>query len=117
MTDKYSVRTDVTIILTTVIPDDRHLVLDLPDDAPTGPAEVRISVPILPPPTESTDEPVNPALEAARAKLRAAGSLSTVWKAPDDAVLLSDEELFKLMEEFAGGPSVDEIMKDIRGEW
>ncbi|MBA3873691.1 MAG: hypothetical protein ABI970_23965 [Chloroflexota bacterium] len=115
MSDKMTLRKDVTITLATTIPSDRHLVIDLPADVPVGPAEIRISIPVSP--TADEVSPVNPALEIARAKFRAVGSLSTTWKAPEDALILTDEELFKLTEQLAGGASVDEIMKDIRGDW
>lgn len=118
MSDKMTLRKDVTITLATTIPSDRHLVIDLPVDVPVGPAEIRISIPVSPTTSEaSSSSSINTALEIARAKFRVAGSLSTTWQAPEDAVILSDDELFKLTEQLTGGESVDEIMKDIRGDW
>lgn len=114
MIDKMTLRKDVTITLATIIPANRHLVIDLPADAPTGPAEVRISIPL---PT-NTDKGVNDlsSLDELRTQLLAAGRL-VEFKAPENIQALSDEELFELTDQLAGGSSVDEIMKDIRGEW
>lgn len=109
------------IILSTVIGDDHKLVLDLPPDTPTGPVEIRLVV------SPAEAEPVVDEAEAIakwrqereriRAKLAAAGFLSTVnYDIPEDAEELSDEELYELGKLPPGSRSSEEILDEIRSD-
>jgi hypothetical protein len=73
------------ITISTTIGEDRRLVIDLPPDTPTGQVEL-----IIRPAQQSTF--ANPARETARAKLLAAGALSTAHHAPEGTVPLTPEE-------------------------
>ena len=102
------------ITLSVEIPKDRHLVLDLPSDVPIGKADITIH------PHEQASpsaQVVNSAHEAARAKLLAAGILSTAHVAPKDAVRLSDEALQRLGTLPAGSPSLDDLINEDRGTY
>jgi hypothetical protein len=106
------------ITIETIIHEDRKLTIDLPPDVPIGQVEVEVIV-----------RPVNRVDEAAalvkwraeyerlRAKLAAAGALSTIWKAPEGAVELSEEELWKLGQMPAGAPSSEQLVREDRGEY
>lgn len=60
---------------------------------------------------------VNPAREAARAKLLAAGVLVTQFDVPEGAVRLSTEELLKIGKLPPGARSSLELINEDRGEW
>jgi hypothetical protein len=98
------------IILSVEVGEDRRLIIDLPPDTPTGPAAV-----VIKPHELEGVSTTNPAREAARAKLLAAGILSTAHRAPEGAVALSDEQLQRLGERPLGGISLDEIIDEDRG--
>src|SRR5260370_6146382 len=80
-----------TVTLLVEIPADHHLVLDLPAELPVGQAEVTIK-----PQSAAYQPPLNPAREAARTKLLAAGKLVTDIRAPEGIVPLSPEELLRI---------------------
>ena len=77
-----------TITLSVVVGEDRRLVIDLPPDTPTGPAELTIH-PATPPRDESARDRV-------RAKLLEAGLLVTTIRAPEGTKPLSPEEILQL---------------------
>lgn len=100
------------ITLSAIIGEDRRLVIELPPNTPTGLVDLVIrlheNVPSAP-----TD---NPAREAIRAKLLAAGRLVTDIYASEDAVPLSPEELLRIGRLPPGSPSLDELIDEDRGE-
>ncbi|MCC7452193.1 MAG: hypothetical protein IT324_32635 [Anaerolineae bacterium] len=61
--------------LTVTVNEDRRVVIDLPADMPTGPAEIIVRSLEQPAEQSQSNIPQNPAREAARAKLLAAGFL------------------------------------------
>ncbi|MHB8627010.1 MAG: hypothetical protein ACYDBJ_06110 [Aggregatilineales bacterium] len=100
------------ITLTVEIPADHHLELDLPEELPAGAAQITIQSQSLP-----GAAVVNPAREAARAKLLAAGRLVTGIHAPPGAVLLSNEELEHLGQLAPGARSSEAMLDDERGPY
>ena len=78
----------VAIKLSTVIGKDRKLVVDLPENAPTGAVELIIQQ------AEATLSPAtNPAREAARTKLQQAGLLSSAHHLPTGTRIPTDAEV------------------------
>ena len=98
------------IILSLEIGEDHRLVIDLPPDVPSGPVQVTIT-----PQPAANGGVVNPAREAARAKLLAAGLLKSTYVVPPDFVRPPDEQLQKLVKLPPGSPSIDEIIDEDRG--
>lgn len=94
------------ITLSVMVGEDRRLVIDLPPDTPVGPVDVVIT------PREKI---INPAREAARAKLLAAGRLVTNIRAPEGTVPLSPEELLRIGQRPPGTKSLDEMIDEDRG--
>lgn len=109
------IQKNLTVTLTATIPDSRQLVINLPQDTPTGEAEVSINIPLAEsaPPIAESGEITR---EELRARLRAGGLLVELSE-PDIGDVLDDEELWALGDQLPPGPSVDEIMKEIRGEY
>jgi hypothetical protein len=97
-----------------IVGEDRRLVIDLPAEVPVGPAELVIR-PLEQP--QSNDVPQNPAREAARAKLLAAGVLATDLGIPDDIQPLSEQELDRLGRLLAGGRSTLDMINEDRGTY
>ncbi len=107
------------ITLSVQIPKDRHLVLDLPADTPIGEAEVIIK-PHSQTPEVSTEAPrdvshTNPAREAARAKLLAAGKLVEGDHAPEGTVALTPEERMRTGTLPPGARPSEELIDEDRG--
>ena len=100
-----------SITIPIVIGEDRRLNIQLPAEVPVGPAELVVK------PREDSASFMNPAREAARAKLLAAGLLSTAHVAPKDAVRLSDEELQRLGTLPPGSASLDDMINEDRGPY
>jgi hypothetical protein len=82
----------VAIRLPAVITEDRKLIVQLPDDVPAGAVEIEIRPQVAP--QTDTGEIVNPAREAARAKLAAAGALSTAHRLPEGVIPPTEEEMY-----------------------
>lgn len=106
------------IIIETVLDENRKLIVDLPPDTPTGQVEVQLIVRQL----NQSDEDAaltewRTEYERIRAKLAAAGALSTIWKAPEGAVELSDEELWELGNMPPGAPTSEQLVREDRGEY
>ena len=96
------------IVLTLDVGEDHRLIIDLPADTPPGKVNVVITA------YQANATHTNPAREAARAKLLAAGALSTYF-VPDDKTPISDEEIEALWRKFDGGTSIDQIIDQERG--
>jgi hypothetical protein len=101
-----------SIILSVEIEENRRLVIDLPPNTPVGQAEL-----IIKPHGEQSAQPSNPAREAARAKLLAVGALSTTHRAPEGTTELTLEESQRIWSQFSGGPSLDDLINEDRGEY
>lgn len=99
-----------TITLSAVVGEDRRLVIDLPADTPVGQVELTIR------PLNETP-PENPAREAARAKLLAAGFLVTSIHAPEGVVPLTPEERMRIGKLPPGARPSDELISEDRGEY
>lgn len=101
------------IHLSTVIGEDRKLVVDLPPDTPTGEVDLELTlISVAKPETSHT----NPAREAARAKLFAAGALSTVHHTAINAEIPTKDELHRAGTPPPGARSSDQILREIRDE-
>lgn len=100
------------IHIQTTIGEDRRLVIDLPPDTPTGPAELVIHPAGMEPPAQ---KPMT--REEARAKLLAAGKLSTWMRAPEGAVPLTPEELLRIGAMPPGTRPSHELIDEDRGEY
>ena len=105
--------------LTVTVNEDRRVVIDLPADMPTGPAEIVVRSLEQPAEKPQANIPHNPAREAARAKLLAAGVLVTPDKLgiPDDIEPISDEELDRLGRLLAQGRSTLDLINEDRGAY
>lgn len=94
----------VAIRLKALLTEDRRLILEVPDEVPSGALQVVIEFP------KDALTP-NPARERERAKLASAGALSTTWKAPSAFAVTDDEdESIELLP----GTSTDEIIDQER---
>lgn len=102
------------ITVSAVVGEDRRLIIDLPADTPVGPVDV-----VIKPHVSLQAEVVNPAREAARARLRAAGLLATAADLgiPDDLEYISDEELDELGRMAPGARPSEELIDEDRGEY
>ncbi|MBI5667062.1 MAG: hypothetical protein HZC41_03570 [Chloroflexi bacterium] len=96
--------------VTTVIVDEkRRIMLDLPDDMPTGPIEITAR------PLAASEPPPEPLTrEWVREKLKAAGLLDD--KAEPDAMAISDQEMARLGQVFADVRSISELIDEDREE-
>lgn len=96
--------------VTTVIVDEkRRIMIDLPDDMPTGPIEITARPLAAEPPPEPLTR------EWVRAKLRAAGLLAEMDDLPDTEEL-SEEEEAKLARQVAGGRPAEDYVNEDREE-
>jgi hypothetical protein len=103
------------IHLSTVIGEDRKLVVELPPDTPTG--EVDIELVLRPKPAiEATEIVYNSERERVRAILLAKGALSTMQYLPDDVPLPTDEEIYEAGILPPGARPSEEILREIRDE-
>ena len=101
-----------TVTLNIVVGEDRHLVLDLPEEIPAGPVEVTIRTLAVKSEEALAGEMTR---ERARALLAATGRLSTAKYAPPDAVPLTDEEREEIGREFGALGPVSELIIEDRG--
>jgi hypothetical protein len=67
--------------------------------------------------SSSDEEVINPAREAARAKLLAAGALVTQFDVPEGAVRLTVEERLRMGTLRPGARSSLDLINEDRGEW
>ncbi len=91
---------------------DRRLVIDLPASTPIGPAEV-----VIRPRSTAARETANPARDAARAKLLAAGFLTTDIYAPVEAVQLSEEDIARFGRLPPGARPSEDLIAEDRGSY
>jgi hypothetical protein len=78
----------VAVRLSAIVNEDRELIVKVPENIPPGPVDVVIQV------SESDSTRVsNPAREAARAKMAAAGLLSSAHRLPHGTRIPSDAEV------------------------
>jgi hypothetical protein len=101
----------VAIRLSAVVDDDHQLTVKVPEDIPVGPVELLIQVP----------EPgksllINPAREAAKAKLTAAGLLSTAHNPPPGMRIPTREEVLAAGVLLPGARSLEELINEDRDE-
>lgn len=101
------------IHLSTVIGEDRKLVIELPPDTPTGQIDLELTL-ISAAKTEAPH--TNPAREAARAKLLAAGALSTAHHTTTNAQPPTKEALRRAGTLPAGARPSEQILREIRDE-
>jgi hypothetical protein len=101
-----------TVMIPVEVGEDRRLVIDVPPVVPIGPADV-----VIVPRPDGQKATTNPAREEARAKLRAAGALSTIRYAPADARPLSDEELMRIGQLAPGARPSEELIDEDRGAY
>lgn len=106
---------EIPLHLSVTVGEDRRIVIDLPPDTPIGPAQIALVLR----PAEVTETPqiVNPAREAARAKLLAAGKLSTIWRALEGYKPLSVDERMVIGTLPANAPSSEQLVNEDRGEY
>jgi hypothetical protein len=96
------------IVIEAMISPDRRLTdYELPPDAPVG----RVRLLIQPAQRENSQQP-SLTREEARARLLAGGALNTSYRAPEDAVLLPDDQLQRLAQ--PGHRSLDQLLDDDR---
>jgi hypothetical protein len=101
----------VAVRLSAVINEDRELIVKLPDNIPSGPVELLIQLP------ETGDAiTINPAREAARAKLVAAGLLSTAHRLPSGTRIPTDAEVRAAGILPPGAKSSEELIDEDRNE-
>src|SRR5437899_1013052 len=100
------------ITLSVDVGEDRRLIIELPANVPVGPADV-----IIKPRGKEPVEPENPAREAARAKLLAAGRLVVDFGIPDDIEPETDEELDELGRLAPGARPSEELVDEDRGTY
>lgn len=93
---------------------DRRLVIELPPSTPLGPADVVI-LPRANARNGNENGLANSAREAARARLRAAGFLSTDIHAPEGTTALPDEEIAQLGQLPVGARPSEELIDEDRG--
>ncbi len=96
----------------TTIGEDRRLIIDLPPDTPTGPAEL-----VIHPAEAPQRETKTLTREEARAKFLAAGFLTSGIPVPEDTVLLSPDDLLRAGRLTPGARPSEELINEDRGEY
>jgi hypothetical protein len=99
------------ITLSVEITADRKLIVELPPDTPIGKATLVVV------PENGTGDTINPAREAARAKLAAAGILSTASHVPNPIKAIPDDELLDMIQLPPGSPSILDMINEDRGDY
>ncbi len=100
------------IRIQTTIGEDRRLVIELPPDTPTGPAELVIHPAAA---ESSAQKPMT--REEARAKLLAAGKLATWIHAPEGTIPLTPEERMRIGKLPPDARPSEELIDEDRGEY
>jgi hypothetical protein len=101
-----------TIHLTVHVDEKRRVLIDLPDDTPTGEVEVQL---IIPTPQASANGPLT--REQVRNRLIAAGLVDpNAQYAPPDAEELSSEERLRIGRMVAGDKTIQQLIDEEREE-
>lgn len=100
------------ITLDATVDENHNLTLRVPDNMPTGRVEVTVRSLDQQP---AEQQPLT--RETARAKLLAAGRLSTFWKAPEGFVRPTDAELIELSKQIPPARPAEELISEDRGEY
>ncbi len=95
-------------VITVIVDEKRRVMIDLPDDMPTGPIEITAR-----PLAETRPEPLT--REWVQAKLKAAGLLADISDIPEGEEL-SEEEEVKLARQMAGGRPAEDLVNEDREE-
>jgi hypothetical protein len=104
------------ITITAVVDENHRLTVKLPAEIPVGPVEVTIRPLAVEAPPVETQTPSQPLTrEVARAKLLAAGLLSTGYHAPEGTVPLTPEEILELGRLPPGARPSEELIDEDRG--
>ncbi len=107
------------ITIPVIVDENRRVVLKLPDSTPVGLADLEIVVHPKADTANGANETgirgPNPATEAARAKLAAAGILRTDIYAPAGTAPPTDEEIERLGQLPPGARPSEELIDDDRG--
>jgi len=101
----------VAIRLSAVVDDDHQLTVKVPEDIPVGPVELLIQVP-----EPGKSLPINPAREAAKAKLAAAGLLSTAHNPPSGMRIPTREEILAAGVLLPGARPLEDLINEDRDE-
>lgn len=101
----------VAIRLSAVVDDDHQLTVKVPEDIPVGPVELLIQVP-----EPGKSPPINAAREAAKAKLAAAGLLSTAHNPPPGMRIPTREEVLAAGIQPPGVRPSEELVNEDRNE-
>ncbi|MDX1995451.1 MAG: hypothetical protein SF029_23915 [bacterium] len=91
------------------ITEDKKLIVDIPDDLPAGPVEL-----VIRPLEQPTAGVENPAREAARARLAAAGALSTAHHLKEPFVVPTEEELLEAGTLPSDARPSEDIIRELR---
>ena len=109
------------ITIPVIVDENRRVVLKLPDSTPVGLADLEI---VVHPKADTANgankariRGPNPATEAARIKLAAAGYLSTNIRAPEGTIPLSDEEIARIGRLPPGARPSEELVSEDRGPY
>lgn len=106
------------ITLSVEIPKDRHLVLDLPANIPIGIAQIIIQPVTVSTSLETPDVLIsNPARESIRARMLAAGILSTAHHNLAVTKELAPEERERIWKLFSQGRPSKELINEDRGAY
>ncbi len=97
------------------ITEDRRLVVELPPDIAPGAVEIELFPQAVAPTVAADPDDHQAELDALRARLLAAGVIVHI-KAPEGAVMLSDEERAILWSQVADGKTVQELIDEEREE-
>lgn len=99
------------IRIQTEVGSDRKLVVQLPDSVQPGSVDLVIYT------AEASASVLNPAREAAKAKLSAAGALVTQFTVPADAARLTVAQRLQLGSLAPDAPSSLDLINEDRGGW
>ena len=102
----------VMIELNATVTDDHRLIVEDQIPAEVPPGNVKIMIEVAPEPQSE----VNEARERARAKLEAAGALSTIWAPASGTVPLTVEERNRIGKLPENARPIEELIDEERGE-
>ena len=106
-----------SITIRVEVGEDHRITIDLPLEVPVGPLDIVIQSPDHSRDVQSGSSVNNPAREAARAKMLAAGRLATDFDIPANLQPASGEELERIGRLMGQGRSTTELIDEDRGEY